>query len=96
MRLSRSSLRYIDTAAKGLGLVVVLVTLAPSCGGRERVADCGKLAYCAAADVCCPHDSLCGSGDNGCPLGGCCVGSGAGARSDAGANGETEGLPMAS
>jgi hypothetical protein len=39
-----------------------------------EVADCGPNANpCQAATVCCPLEYTCGSGDNGCPIGGCCL-----------------------
>jgi hypothetical protein len=28
--------------------------------------------YCQESDVCCPDTTVCGTGVNGCPMGGCC------------------------
>jgi hypothetical protein len=46
---------------------------AAACGGRLQAADCGpQMNYCADTDVCCPDGYVCGTGNNGCPAGGCC------------------------
>jgi hypothetical protein len=51
---------------------VALITAA--CGGRVEAADCGPNAdLCESAMVCCPHQYVCGTGENGCPIGGCCL-----------------------
>jgi hypothetical protein len=50
-----------------------IALVAVACGGRTLVADCRGDQFCAAANVCCPQDTACGTGDNGCPPGDCCT-----------------------
>jgi hypothetical protein len=63
-------------AKHGIWAVAVGLSIAmfAACGGRIEQADCGPNAtLCSAALVCCPNPYVCGTGDNDCPIGGCCL-----------------------
>lgn len=63
------------------GAIAYAVCSASGCGGYVRLPGCASdERMCEPAFVCCPENSRCGDGVNGCDLGKCC----GGARSDAG------------
>ncbi len=58
-----------------MGLACGMLSYPLGCGGRVRTPDCGaQEAFCATSGICCPLGYQCGTGANGCPLGGCCRG----------------------
>jgi hypothetical protein len=57
-----------------MAVVSAAIAVIAACGGKLQVADCGPgRTLCEESNVCCPEGYACGTGSNGCPLGGCCT-----------------------